>query len=69
VQILFKGEYMFHKPSSVSHSIWSTDKVNTRQVAKSEKPTFGRVFSDVLMLACFGAMIPGYLWLGNAAGF
>jgi hypothetical protein len=47
----------------------SSSGLSAQPLAAKVKPTFGRVFSDVLMLACFGAMVPGYLWLGNAAGF
>ena len=32
-------------------------------------PGLRRVFSDIAMIAFWGAMIPGFLWIGNAAGF
>ena len=32
-------------------------------------PELRRVFSDIIMIAFWGAMIPGFLWIGNAAGF
>ena len=34
-----------------------------------KNPGLRRVFSDVIMIAFWGAMIPGFLWIGNAAGF
>lgn len=35
----------------------------------SKNPGLRRVFSDIIMIAFWGAMIPGFLWIGNAAGF
>ena len=34
-----------------------------------KNPGLRRVFSDIVMIAFWGAMIPGFLWVGNAAGF
>ncbi|MEI6116993.1 MAG: hypothetical protein WCP99_20825 [Burkholderiales bacterium] len=34
-----------------------------------KNPGLRRVFSDIVMIAFWGAMIPGFLWIGNAAGF
>lgn len=34
-----------------------------------KNPGLRRVFSDIIMIAFWGAMIPGFLWIGNAAGF
>ncbi len=38
-------------------------------VGVDHSPSLRRVCSDVMMLAFWGAMIPAFLWLGNAAGF
>jgi hypothetical protein len=35
----------------------------------TKQPSLGRMFSDVCLVAIFAAMVPGCLWLGNAAGF
>jgi hypothetical protein len=37
--------------------------------AKANEATMKDVISDVLLAALWGAMIPGLMWLGYAAGF
>ncbi len=37
--------------------------------AHSHSPSFKSKIADVLLLAFWGAMIPGFMWVGSAAGF
>jgi len=36
---------------------------------QGEPVTLGRMAGDVLMVLAWGALIPGLMWLGHAAGF
>jgi len=50
-------------------------KTNVQSISNAKarviagQPSLGRMFSDLCMVAIFAAMVPGCLWLGNAAGF
>ena len=60
----------FESRSSQSSSRLSSYSSSGYAVRGSSKnPGLRRVFSDILMIAFWGAMIPGFLWIGNAAGF
>lgn len=56
----------FESHSSHSSSFSSSGYVGG---VSGKAPGLRRVFSDIAMIAFWGAMIPGFLWIGNAAGF
>jgi hypothetical protein len=56
----------FESRSSRSSSFSSSGYVGSDS---NRSPALRRVFSDIAMIAFWGAMIPGFLWIGNAAGF
>ena len=56
----------FESRSSRSSSFFSSGYISADS---SRYPALRRVFSDIAMIAFWGAMIPGFLWIGNAAGF
>ena len=56
----------FESRSSRSPSFSSSGYIGG---SSNQNPGLRRVFSDIVMIAFWGAMIPGFLWIGNAAGF
>jgi hypothetical protein len=66
-QPLFASQGLTKNINASAQTSCVASNQNRRQ--DSNQPSLGRMFSDVCMVFIFAAMVPGCLWLGNAAGF
>jgi len=57
-----------HPPSCTAEPISGISGVEAERVATNKEST-KHILGDVLLVMLWGAMIPGMMWLGHAAGF